>query len=340
MISKFKRRIKHHLRQITETIHPSWVDHPSNIQIDTHNYCNLWLHGKGCIHCNVKPAGGWNLPRGWMPTDMIHYIIRYWGSHGAESVAPYINGEPMMDARLPWICDLCQKNGMYVLVDTNGTLYRFRRRLIHPNLREVRFSFSAVTPETYEKVHGAPLYEAAEKTIKWFLRNKLPSQTARLYFITNRFNMHEIDEYIKRWEGKAWITIFPLHEVPNIQLESTKTRPTPQDYWEQITERIVGETPRQPYRPIDIYISGKRRIRHFPPYVTCQGTYSFSIAWTGQLLHCTDIPYKFNYGHIYERDMLEVWHERNKAKLGHPACSVCNVKNPRHDEILRRYLHI
>jgi len=333
-----KRRFTYVLRDLHERADPSWVKHPSNIQIDTHNYCNLWLNGKGCIHCNVKPSGGWNLPRGWMPTEMIRYIIEYWGEHGAKSVAPYINGEPMMEFRLPWICDLCQENGMFVVVDTNGTLYKYRERLVHPNLKEVRFSFSAATPEVYEIVHGAPLYKHARKTIEWFLKNKHENQTARLYFITNKYNIHEIERYIKEWEGKARITLFPLHEVPNIQLESEKSRPEPQDYWDEITKKIVGEYPKQPYRPIDIYVNGKRKIRHFPPYVACQGTYSFSISWNGLLLHCTDIPYKYNYGYIYDHDMLEVWHKRNRMKLGHPACSVCNVKHPKHDEILRKYL--
>jgi len=328
-------------RNLRETIQgPVWVKHPTNVQIDTHNYCNLWMQGKGCIHCNVKPGGGWNLPRGWMPTEMIEYIIRYWGKHGCKSVAPYINGEPLLDDRLPWICDISRKNGMHVLLDSNVTLYDQRRMLVHSNMKQVRCSFSAITPETYEIVHGADLYQEALATIEWFLKNRRPSQYPMLYFITDKYNQHELLPYIKKWMGRAHLTLFPLHEVEDIQTESEKTRPEDLSYWDKLTLKIVGEIPYQKSRPIDLFVDGRAEVRYFGPSNTCQGTHSFSVAWTGQLLHCTDIPYSFNYGHIYDRDMLEVWHERNIAKIGHPACSVCNVRHPKHDEILRKYLQV
>jgi len=273
-----------------------------------------------------------------MPSEMIEHIITYWGEHGATSIAPYINGEPLLDSRLPWICDLSQECGMKVVIDTNGTLYQHRKNLIHPNLREVRFSFSATTPDVYEQVHGAPLFARAENTIDWFLKNRHPSQYPMLYFITNKHNIHQIPVYINRWLGKAHIVLFPLHEVSGIQTESEKTRPSNSGYWNEITEKVVGSSPEQPYRPIDIYMDGRRETRYFPFYETCQGTHSFSVSWNGLLLHCTDIPYDFNYGNIYDHDMLEVWHKRNLAKLDHLACRVCNVKHPKHDEILEKYL--
>ncbi len=327
---------------LKQTIKPDWVQRPGNIQIDTLNFCNLWIDQgcTGCIHCNVKPGGGWNLPRGRMPTEMIQYIIEYWGEKGSESVAPYINGEPMLDPRLPWICDTSEDNDLFVVIDTNGTVTEHRSNLVHRNLREVRFTLSATTPDVYQLVHGAPYYEKARENIEWFLEHRHPEQRPRLYFITNKHNMHQTEPYIEEWIGRAWITIFPLHEVPEIQTESTRTRPEAQDYWDRICREIVGYASEQPYRPIDIKRDGSRSIRDFYPWKACQGTDSFSVAWTGELLHCTDIPYRYNYGHIYERDMLEVWHQRNRAKLDHEACSRCNVKSPHHDEILRRYLDI
>lgn len=333
------RRLKHRLKTIKESVKPDWVSHPENIQIDTHNYCNLWLEGKGCIHCNVKPKGGWNLPRGFMPTEMVHYIMDYWSQHGAYSIALYINGEPLYDERLPQFCSYAQKRGLICLIDTNGTMYERRKNLIHPNLRQVRFSYSATTPETYETVHGAPFFDRVTSTIQWFMKHKLPTQEIILYYITNKYNLSELKPWIKKWmRHHLHLVLFPLHEVEGIQLESTRTRPSQRTYWEEITKELTGRYPTQPCRPIDIFADGQLRIREFPDHVVCQGSNSFSIAWTGQLLHCTDIPYKFNYGHIYDHDMLDVWHQRNLAKINHPACRVCSVKHPQHDEILRRYL--
>jgi hypothetical protein len=337
-------------RSIREKINgPTWVKHPTNVQIDLHNYCNLWMQGKGCIHCNVKPSGGWNLPRGAMPYDMMKYIIEYWGCHGCKSVAPYINTEPLLQEPLlsldrPYtlrdVCDLTQKAGMHVELDTNGTLYKNRKYLVHPAMKQVRFTFSATNKETYEIVHGAPLYEEALATIQWFLKNKLETQYPMVYFITNKHNKDELQQFIKTWKGKAHLTLFPLHEVDNIQLKSVETKPEDLTYWDKLTKKIVGEIPYQKNRPIDIFSNGKTEVRYFSNTHPCQGSHSFSVAWTGQLLHCTDIPYSFNYGHVYDRDMLEVWHQRNKAKIGHSACSVCNVRHPDHDKILRKCLKV
>lgn len=344
--------------------HPEWIDHPTNLQLDTHNYCNLWLDPgcTGCIYCNVKPSAGWELPRGLMDTKMIVDLMSYWSNRGMKSVAPYIDGEPMLDPRIPGICDLAETMEMYVVVDTNGALRDItkypvyeqlqdegyegytdaRENLIHPAMREVRFSFSANTPETYEICHGGPYFKEVTENIEYFLENKHEDQTARLYFITNKHNLDEIDEYIEKWEGRAWITLFPIHEVPDIQLSSEKTRPTVTGYWNHVTERITGKKPKMPFRPIDIRIDGTSKSRTFRPWITCQGTHSFSVAWTGDILHCTDIPYKYNYGNVYDengriRDLVEIWRERNRNKLTHEACQKCNVRNPDHNDILMRY---
>lgn len=334
------RMLKHKVRSIKEQFRPSWVSHPDNIQIDTHNYCNLWLEGKGCIHCNVKPGGGWNLPRGIMPTRRVQQIMDYWSRHGAFSIALYINGEPLWDERLPDFCTYAQKRGLVCYIDTNGTLYENRERLKHSNLRQVRFSYSAITPETYEIVHGAPYFDRATATIEWFMKNKLPTQEIILYFITNRYNIQEIKPYIRKWSRRrVHIVLFPLHEVKGIQTESERTRPAKRAYWEEITKSVTGAYPYQPCRPIDIFADGHSFIRHFPDHIACQGSKSFSVSWDGRLLHCTDIPYRFNYGYINEHpDMLSIWHKRNLAKIDHPACRVCSVKHPRHDDIMRKYL--
>lgn len=348
---------------------PDWIDHPTNLQIDTHNYCNLWLDPgcTGCIYCNVKPGAGWEIPRGYMPSTMIEDLVEYWGPRKMKSVAPYIDGEPGMDPRLPWIGDIAQEQGMYVVIDTNGavedlTKYKLyddllendqlfddrddlsnaRENIIHPNMKEVRFSFSANSPEVYEINHGGPYFDRVTEHIEYFLENKHEDQIARLYFITNKHNLDEIDDYIEKWERRAWITLFPLHEVPDIQLSSEKTKPSAQNYWNRITKRLTGKKPEMPYRPIDIRLDGSKRSRTFRPWITCQGTHSFSVAWTGELLHCTDIPYEYNYGHVYDengevRDLISVWKERNRNKYSHEACQKCNVRNPDHNKILLRY---
>lgn len=317
---------------------PEWIKCPNNIQIDTHNYCNLWQKGKGCIHCNVKPSSNWNLKRGFMTTHTIKNIIDYWGKHGCKSVAPYINGEPLLDNRLLQISTMAQNANMYVVIDTNGTLYDMREMLVHENNRQIRFSYSALTPEVYNVVHGAPLFKEATQTIEWFLKNRKPSQYPMIYFITNKHNMHELKPFVKKWRGKIHLTLYPLHEIGDLQPKSIENLPENIDYWENLTQQITGQYPKQPARPIDIYPDGTTKIRYFLRDHTCQGTHSFSVSWMGDLLHCTDISYEYNYGNVYDNDMLEIWHIRNFVKMIHPACQLCNVKHPKHYEILARYM--
>lgn len=330
---------------------PSWVKCPNNLQLDIHNYCNLWMNGKGCIHCNVKPSGGWNLKRGVMPAKMVKYLISEMGRLGCQSVAPYINTEPLLQDPLYTegydLCDVCnwtQAAGMHIEIDTNGTLTKYREYLRHPANKQVRITFSANNPGTYEKVMGAPLYWEALHNIEWLLKKRYPGQYIMLYYITNRYNMAELLPWIKKWRGRAHLTLYPLHEVNNIQLESVKTRPKNLSYWDQLTKKISGQVPHQKNRPIDIYPDGHAEVRYFSEYEVCQGSHSFSVAWTGQILHCTDIPYEpYNYGHVYEesnRDLLAVWRRRNLAKIDHPACMACNVRRQDHNKILRKLLKV
>jgi len=159
-----------------------------------------------------------------------------------------------------------------------------------------------------------------------------------LYFICNRYNVDQIFEYVRDWSAKVHIVLFPLHESKEFQLKSEEAKFTKENEWNEITYKLTGKYSKQPNRPIDIYPDGKTESRDIPFYMACQVCEAQAISWNGLILHCTDLPYKFNYGHVYEKDMLDAWRERNISKLTHPACRGCNVKHPNHDKILKKYL--
>ena len=296
---------------------PSWITSPQVVQLDLSNYCNLWMEGKGCIHCNVKPSGGWNLPRGRMTDEMVKFIVEYWGSKGgANTICPYLNGEPLLEAdRLPWVNDLCELNGLTVVYDTNGTKFDNKTPLIHRNVSQVRFTLSASSREVYETVHGADLFAEAKKTVNWFLKNRLSCQYPMLYFICNRYNVGEIFDYVKEWREKVHLTLFPLHESKEFQLKSEESKFTKENEWNEIAYKITGKYPKQQNRPIDIYPDGKTESRYIPYYMACQVCEAQAISWNGLILHCTDLPYKFNYGHVYNKDMSDAWLERNLSLI-------------------------
>ena len=317
--SWYARRFFWWVREFKELNHPPWLDRPFNVQIDTLNYCTL-----ACEYCNVKEGGAFGLPRGRMDDEMLWYIISYWGEHGIGAVCPYVNGEPMLDSRLNRIFDFTVEHTKAInIVDTNGTVWRNRRLLVHPNAKIVRFTISACTRETYKKVHGRDLFKDAIKTFQWFNENKYPEQRLVLHFIVTKNNVHELDDWIRLFAGFKR-RIFPLHRMIGMQADSDKVL-VEKGFWSKTN------------RPLVVYPNGKKEIMQFRRTEMCQGTVSISISWDGKIMHCTDAPPKFNYGNVWEVDMMEAWQKRIR-RLNHPACNACTVKRPDWQQFLRRYL--
>jgi len=360
---KLKRSIKRRMFDIRDRFKgkPNWFYAPQDIQIDTHNYCssthdyneegNLYHAYEGCVFCNVKEGGAFKIPRGRMDDDLLWYIIDYWGKYkhlGVENICPYVNGDPIIDDRMPEICDRSQINGLKVVVDTSGNVFRNRDYLIHPNLTLLRFSMSATDKEIYEKVQGCPKFEEVVATIDYVLDNKFPSQTVEMHFMVNKYNEHQIDEYVD-WFNKDLglkVKIFPLHEMPDIQLNSTASLPS--DQW-----RNRGETLREweASRPIFIYPNGHTERQIMRNNRTCQGM-AYAVQWDGLILHCTDAPpdYEtypngdinpFHLGYVkadgFGRDMLDAWHQRNNQRINHAGCRACNARRPDWWKILKKY---
>jgi len=326
---------------------PNWVTCPQDIQIDTNNYCssthepdeqgNLIHKYAGCVFCNVKAGGSFNIPRGRMEDDLLFYIIDYWGKYkhrGVENICPYVNGDLIIDDRALEIYDASEKAGLNVVLDTSGNVYKNRDYLIHPNLKYIRFSLSAITPETYEKVQGCPKFDEVMKTFHYVAENKHPTQTIELHFMVNKYNEHEIDDYIKYFKGYK-IKIFPLHKMPDIQLNSTASLPS--EKWRNVSGTLKEW---MNSRPIFIYPNGYRERQVMRANRTCQGM-SMAVNWDGKILHCTDAPPKYNYGYVKADgsgvDMLEAWHQRNRNRITNPACIACNAKRPDWYKVLQRY---
>jgi len=309
---------------------PTWVRCPHSLQIDTLNYCTC-----NCEYCNVKEDGAFGIPRGKMTWEMIKYIIEYWGRFPEMRViAPFMNGEPTLDERLYDIFEYTKIKAphAYNLIDTNGTVYENRENLVNSNLRITRFTISGATRETYRRVHGVDLFDKAIKTFEWFNENRLKNQRIELHFIVTKNNEHEIEQWIDRFNGFLR-RVFPLHRMEGIQENSERSLGSNESF---IIKTDTLENWLES-RPLLIYPDGKR-VRHpLPKKMTCQGM-SFAVQWDGTIMHCTDAPPTYNYGNVYEKDMLEAWHERNRARISNPACIACNSKRPDWREILEKYV--
>ncbi|MFA5365338.1 MAG: radical SAM protein, partial [Candidatus Bathyarchaeia archaeon] len=164
------------LRQLVGS--PMWVNCPESVQLDTQTRCNL-----DCVYCNVQKRS--SNPKGTMPIETIRYITEYFKGSKLWCIAPFMNGDPLLEERLPQILDLIGGSGQEAVLDTNGTFTKNLEMLIHPSLKLVRFTISASTPQTYEKVHGKPLFETAWNSVRWFEKNKLTSQKLWINYIEN-----------------------------------------------------------------------------------------------------------------------------------------------------------
>jgi len=305
---------------------PTWLNHPTTIQLDTHNYCNL-----KCEYCNVQ--GSFNLPHGKMPLETIEYVLKYFGERKTKlwCVAPFMNGEPLLDDRLPQIMDLAnQYCKTSCVIDTNGTISKNKRFLLHPNLRLARFTISAATPETYEKVHGKPFINRALSTFSWFLTHKRHNQTAWLHFIATKHNIHELQLWINNFEGVGR-TVFPIHRGI---FQNNSRQVALKEFRSFLKDSLPGEP---------FMINEKNKVQSVRPwrddkFGVCQCWGILGIGWNGEIMQCVDFPYRYNYGKVGEVDLLEAWQERLQNKMDNPCCNSCSVRFPNWKKLMDRWV--
>lgn len=302
------------LARLINRVYPLWLSRPLTIQIDTQNYCNL-----KCVYCNVRENFGFNLPRGRMTDEMLEGIIKYWGQKVIWAIAPFMDGEPLLETRLPKINYWIKKyTNAICIIDTNGSIWKNRHFLLHPNMKIVRFTISACDPETYKVVHGKDLFSDAVKTFQWFRCMKNPKQKLMLHFIINKFNDHQIEKYIKLFKGVK-IRFFALHYGPG----------------QSASKMARGES--LYHFPYIVEANGKR---HFEilPNLPCQCWDIMAIGVNGEIMQCPDYPASYNYGNVKDVDMMEAWRERLKNKMDNSYCRECNVKVPNWKQIIDKYI--
>jgi MoaA/NifB/PqqE/SkfB family radical SAM enzyme len=256
-----------------------------------------------------------------MPTDMLETVIKYWNKHRIWAIAPFMNGEYLLDERGQTTNNLIQQHTKAItIVDTNGSEWRNRQLLVHPNLKIVRFTISAATKETYKQVHGVDRFDDAVKTFRWFLKNRLPQQQVMLHYIVNKHNEHEIEDYIQMFKGTK-IRIFALHDDGKHQKAS-------QNAW--------GKTEYHP--PIIIEPNGKRHFEYPHKNMPCQCWDILGIGPHGEIMQCVDFPYKFNYGNVADTDMMTAWKKRLENKMDNECCNGCNLRVSNWRKIIDKYI--
>lgn len=314
---KMRKRISYKIRHGV----PRWVDYPTTIQLDTHNYCNL-----ECIYCN--PQGAFEIEHGQMSLDMIEYILRYFYDRriNVDVVSPFMNGDVLLEKRLPEICTLSKKYQPKARIEayTNGVAYENRGLLVDKNIDVIRFTISAITREKYELMHGKDKFSEVHRTLKWVTKNKYPNQQIILNYILTGYNTDQLPAWKKKFSNYTQ-DIRPLHT--GITRETSKNIDDEINLSWTDTLRLTKKMP---------LISG-RHTENRP----CPCWHNLPISWEGNILQCCDTsPKESVIGIIGEDDILTVWKERFKKGMNNPFCQACSQKGPHWENTFDRYSNL
>jgi len=294
---------------------PRWVSGPTCIQFDTHNYCNL-----SCLHCNVKQGGSFNLERGTMKDETYIKVLEYFRNSGIN-VATFMNGEPLMEPRLDYFNNLAGSiSNSKVILDTNGTLYEHRYKLLNENLKTVRITINSSDPDTYELIHGKRLLDEAVKTLEWLNERKRKDLALSINHIVNKHNIDELSDFLDAFKGYT-INVFPVHYGAS-QTDALKHKTNEIKECFRVLE--CGD--------IDYPNRMKKAIGD-----PCQCFNILGIGQKGEIMQCVDFPASHNYGTIYDTDILTAWKERIKNGMDNECCNNCSVRFDNWREVMKKY---
>ena len=168
--------------------------------------------------CNFTcPMCTWNVEsteqkgkQTWFDFEVFKEVIDQGVEKGLKSIRlNYIN-EPLIRKDIVKFISYARKAGILdIYFSTNGSLLtdELSRNLISSGLLRLQVSLDAFTKSTYEKIRtGGNFDDVIKKTLRFLeirdeLNVKLP--TLRVNFVKNDTNKHELDDFVRFWEGKA-----------------------------------------------------------------------------------------------------------------------------------------
>lgn len=185
-------------------------DYPLQIDVELNASCNL-----RCPMCTY--ADGTATSKGkesWMSLGHFEALVADGVPRGLCAVG--LNGinEPLVRHDLPEFVQVARDAGVLdIMLHTNGTLLTpsMSARLIGAGLTRLFVSLDALTDVTYRHIRvGAPPLDRIEEHIATFreIRGTQTLPVLGVCFVRTEINAHELDGFVKHWEGRAdFITI-------------------------------------------------------------------------------------------------------------------------------------
>ena len=183
---------------------------PKDIQVDLEGWCP-----HSCEFCTYRNVNwqahgmdfeepGKRVPEeSGLPKEIAMRLPREMYEAGIPSIELTGGGEPMV---YPYIMEFLEELAKYPIelaIVTNGASLNERVQSQLKNLKWIRFSVDAVTPETYAKVHRVPksVFGPVMKHIKETVARGIEACKLGISFVITQQNCHEIAEAAEAYKA-------------------------------------------------------------------------------------------------------------------------------------------
>ncbi len=196
-------------------------DFPLYIMLEQTYKCPLRC--VSCVHGYPKFRENYDL-RKWgdnssrMSLDMFKKIVDQATQNNCPSMSMHNNDEPLLlkdvHERISYAKD---KGIMDIIFTTSGALFNEEKlkQIMDAGVTHLCFSVDALTKDTYQKVREGGNYDkvmwAIDEALAYREKENNVLPIIRVSWVTNSFNEHELDDFIKYFSDKVdYVDIQPL----------------------------------------------------------------------------------------------------------------------------------
>ncbi len=318
---------------------------PTNLYFEVTNRCNL-----PCQHC-VRTFNLHEEERDPLPAELKDAAVRL--PHLKRTVLHGI-GEPLLNKNLPEMVRFAKAQGSWVLFNSNGTLLnrKWQDALIDCGLDELRISLDAATPETFQKIRGAPTFHRILENLRQFVARKaergVDHPRLSLWFVAMRENIHELPALVDLAADIRIPEVYFQRLVFN-GLGVARSEQSLHGQTEGPVRAIIEEAmARAAARGIRFGASGATTplesltLSEDPhPWSKCQRPWNSTyVTAHGKVLPCCIAPFAHQedfpgmiLGDVKQQSIEEIWNgekyrqfrERLQSDDPHPCCRTCGV---------------
>jgi MoaA/NifB/PqqE/SkfB family radical SAM enzyme len=262
----------------------------------------------------------WDSLGGELATEQAKYAIDQLNRIGI-SVLHITGGEPLLRNDLEQIATYAKRKGMYLSLDTNGTLITKERAKSLRCFDRIGVSIDGVE-ETHEGIRGKNTFKKAEEAIK-LLKNHSGS-TIGIVFTINKLNYMDVEKILEfANEHCDFITFLPVDHVEELSLSKENAK--------EVGERILKLKKENMHfieNPIE-YIELLPYFLHGKTAIECNAEcHPFALYYTlgssGDLSGCTSL--RSYVGNILRDDIMDMHRKGMEKRLDmRNKCGGCSL---------------